>query len=297
MKDIFTSSGANIRKNHLRGGLIVIALILCGTRFASADFISEALTRGVDLSVEVDGDINSNPAFNVSSNAAGLFDPANQSISETSLERGNASANIDHQSDIVFSADAVSISVSNSGSGSSTPADGYRGTLNATSELRVRFSSDVPFTFTLTSTSLTHSSGSPGNTASFVVPYGVTLHDAVTDTVYASYTLANPTGSTTLTLPAGSYFLDSISGVSFDAIFGDPPAANYSSDFNSVWSFTAAPLPDPSIAKRAECARLDAALKRAKAVFKKAKTKRNQAKVKVVTKALNRCRAELAALL
>ena len=223
---------------------ILLALALAGIQSASAEFLNPAATRSVNLYAEVDGDPTTNPQIDVVGNPDGVFDPPNLSISDSGNERGSASGSINHQSNLSLGSSSLTASLTDTGAAISAPANGHRGTLSIVSELHLRFASDTPFTFTLTAN---FGSGSAGNGFN-PGEYGVRFRDASVGTTLAFYDLANRSGTTTLELPAGDYLLDSLSGMSFDAVFGNPPAPGYNSTFDTSWSFTAGSVPEPSSA-------------------------------------------------
>ena len=215
---------------------ILLALALAGIQPASAEFSNHSGFRGVSL--YVDGDPG---PIDVFGNPVGLFDPLTLSISDSSMGGGFVNASINHQSNISFGPTSLAASLSDTGAGISEPAEGTRGTLSAVSQLQLGFTSDTPFTFTLTA----NLSGLSGN-GFLAGVHGVRFSDSYT--TLAFYDLANPSGTSTWELPAGNYFLDSVSGMSFDAIFGVPPAPSYNSPFASDWNFSATPTPEPSSA-------------------------------------------------
>jgi hypothetical protein len=219
--------------------ITLLVLALAGIQPAFADFLNPSTFRAVYLGIEADGDPSTNPDIAEFGNPDGLFDPPLLSIGESSMEHGSASGSINHRSGVSLSSTLLTASFTDTGAGSSTPTEGHRGTLSAFSLFQLTFASDTSFTVTL-GANLSHSNGSPGN--GFSSTYGVTLWDTITSKTLAQYDLANPSGTNTFILPAGSYALDSLSGVSFDAVFGNPPAASYSSSFSSDWSFSAAAL-------------------------------------------------------
>ena len=223
---------------------IFLALALAGIQSASAEFFNPAATRSVNLYAEVDGDPVTNPQIDVFGNPDGFFDPPNLSISDSGNERGSGNGSINHQSNLSLGSTSLTASLTDIGAATSAPANGHRGTLSIFSQLHLGFVSDTPFTFTLTAN---FGSGSAGN-AFNPGEYGVRFRDASFGTTLAFYDLANPSGTTTLELPAGSYVLDSLSGMSFDAVFGNPPALGYNSTFDTNWSFSATPTPEPSSA-------------------------------------------------